>query len=107
LQVLVELHDSTHLEWLDLEVISILGVNNRNLRTFEVNIRHAIDVLSRIPDHIVRVAESGIRTAEDLALIGDHGIDAALIGEAFMSAARPGDRLQALRDEYLRLLETD
>jgi indole-3-glycerol phosphate synthase len=107
LEVLVEIHDPIFLESLDFERVGILGVNNRDLRTFEVDIRHAVDVLSDAPPSVVRVAESGIRTADDLRLIGDGGIDAALIGETFMRADRPGDELARLRDAYLQLLEID
>jgi indole-3-glycerol phosphate synthase len=103
LDVLVEIHEARFVQELDFERIHILGVNNRDLRTFEVDINHAVTVLKDVPSHVVRVAESGIATPEDLRLIGDGGIDAALIGETFMRAERPGDALARIYDAYLEL----
>ncbi|HOK43278.1 MAG TPA: indole-3-glycerol phosphate synthase TrpC [Thermoclostridium caenicola] len=62
----------------------VIGVNNRNLRTFEVDIRTCITLREMVPDHIVYVAESGIQSREDIAMLEKHGVDAVLIGEALM-----------------------
>ncbi|MFT4605204.1 MAG: indole-3-glycerol phosphate synthase [Rhodothermales bacterium] len=95
LECLVELYDANELDRIDFDLVEILGANNRDLRTFEVDRTHAPRVLAHAPDHVVTVAESGLRTAEDLADVHAAGIDAVLIGEAFMRAEHPG---QALRD---------
>jgi indole-3-glycerol phosphate synthase len=103
LHALVELHDAENLQRIDFDRAHMVGVNNRDLRTFEVDIRHATRVLQAVPPSVVRVAESGIRTPDDLLLIEEHDIDAALIGEAFMVADRPGDELCRLLEHYERL----
>ncbi len=105
LACLVELHDEAELETIDLDRVQVLGVNNRDLRTFEVNVERAPRVLADVPKHIVRVAESGLKTAPDLALLRRRGIDAVLIGETFMRAPDPGAALATLRHHTARLLE--
>jgi indole-3-glycerol phosphate synthase len=96
MDVLVEVHDSAELERalrLDLELI---GINNRNLRTFETRLETTIELLPRIPDGCLVVTESGIHTRADVALMRDHDVHAFLIGEAFMRAADPGKALAEL-----------
>lgn len=105
LSCLVEVHAEAELDQLDLDRIKILGVNNRNLHNFEVDVTQAVRVLQRVPAHIVRVAESGLRTAEELAYLRRNGIDAVLIGETFMRALEPGRALEALRQELQACLE--
>ncbi len=105
LSCLVEVHAEAELDQLDLDRIEILGVNNRNLHNFEVDVTQAVRVLQRVPAHIVRVAESGLRTAEELAYLRRNGIDAVLIGETFMRALEPGRALEALRQELQACLE--
>lgn len=107
LECLVELYDAAELDRVDFDVVRLLGVNNRDLRTFEVDRNHAPDVLQHAPAGVVTVAESGLRTAEDLAFVVERGIDAVLIGEAFMRARDPGQALSDLREQALRLLDTE
>ncbi|MEM6782334.1 MAG: indole-3-glycerol phosphate synthase TrpC [Bacteroidota bacterium] len=104
LSCLVEVYEPSELAKLDLDQIEILGVNNRDLRTFEVDIDHSVRVLARVPDHIVTVSESGLTSPADLAHVRRGGIDAVLIGTAFMRAARPGDALRALVESTQRRL---
>ncbi|MEM1042517.1 MAG: indole-3-glycerol phosphate synthase TrpC [Bacteroidota bacterium] len=106
LACLVELHAEAELEALDLARVQVLGVNNRDLRTFEVDIERAPRVLAGVPERIARVAESGLKTAADLALLRRRGIDAVLIGETFMRAPDPGAALAGLRRDTARLLAT-
>lgn len=106
LTCLVELHDEAELKSADLDQIQVLGVNNRDLRTFEVDVERAPRVLADVPERIVRVAESGLRSAADLALLRRRGIDAVLIGETFMRAPDPGAALSTLRLETADLLAT-
>lgn len=96
LDVLVEVHDGEELDRaLRLEG-PLLGINNRNLKTFEVSLQNTLQLLSRIPAGRRVVAESGIHTPDDVALMRDHDVHAFLVGEAFMRAADPGERLAAL-----------
>ena len=96
MDVLVEVHDGDELEralQLDLDLI---GINNRNLRTFETSLQTTIDLLPRVPNDCLVVTESGIHTRADIALMRDHDVHAFLIGEAFMRAADPGRALADL-----------
>lgn len=97
LECLVECYSERDLERVDLDRVRTLGVNNRNLDTFEVDRTHAARILANVPESIVRVAESGLRTAQDLVDVREAGIDAVLIGEAFMRADDPGRALLDLR----------
>jgi indole-3-glycerol phosphate synthase len=73
-------------------------VNNRDLRTFEVRLETSLELVERIPAGVVRVAESGIRTAADLGRLRGAGFDAFLIGESLMREADPAAALKALVD---------
>ena len=86
LEVLMEVHDLAELERaLDTEA-NIIGVNNRNLKTFEVDLKNTELVSEEVPEHITLVSESGIRTAQDAALVAGWGVDAVLVGESLMRA---------------------
>ena len=94
--VLVEVHDAAELELaLELET-PLVGINNRNLRTFEVSLQTTLELLPRIPAGRTVVTESGILAPADVALMQQHDIHAFLVGEAFMRAAHPGEALHAL-----------
>ncbi len=96
LDVLVEVHDPEELEVaLELENV-LLGINNRNLRTFETSLNTTLDLLSRIPEGLPVVTESGIHSKEDVKLMNEHGVYAFLIGEAFMRVESPGEKLKEL-----------
>ena len=90
LACLVEVYEASEIDRIDFDQVSILGVNNRNLHTFNVDLSHAPNVFSQAPAGVVRVAESGIHTAEDLAYLKEHDSDAVLIGETLMRAKDPG-----------------
>ncbi|MFO8030302.1 MAG: indole-3-glycerol phosphate synthase TrpC [Cyclonatronaceae bacterium] len=96
LDVLVECYDRHDLDRLNPKVMSIVGVNNRDLETFEVDIQHGISLLRDLPEGIIRVSESGIREPDDLLRLQRNGIHAVLIGEHFMRAADPGVELSRL-----------
>ena len=88
--VLVEVHDGDELG-LALQLDTpLLGINNRNLRTFDVTLDTTLDLLSRIPSQRIVVTESGIFTPQDVARMRDNGVHAFLVGEAFMRAPEPG-----------------
>ncbi|MCB1805596.1 MAG: indole-3-glycerol-phosphate synthase, partial [Candidatus Competibacteraceae bacterium] len=96
LDVLIEIHDQAELERaLDLQP-SLLGINNRNLRTFETRLDNTLNLLSDIPPDCLVVTESGIHTPQDVTLMRSHGVQAFLVGEAFMRAPEPGQKLAEL-----------
>ncbi len=94
--VLVEVHNGEELDAaLQLET-PLLGINNRNLRTFEVTLDTTLGLLARIPADRIVVTESGILKPEDVALMRANRVDAFLVGEAFMRAPSPGEELARL-----------
>ena len=97
LQCLVEVYEASEMTKIDWELTPLLGVNNRNLHTFAVDINHSVRLLAQCPHHTIRVSESGLGSAGQLAHVQRHGIDAVLIGESFMRANHPGQALRALR----------
>lgn len=99
LEVLVEIHSAKELETLPLERISLIGINNRNLTTFTVNLATSIELAKELPSGLTIVSESGITTSQDIALLWKSGIKNYLIGEAFMKAQNPGNALAQLIQE--------
>ncbi len=96
LDVLVEVHDRAELERaLELST-PLIGVNNRDLHTFDTRLETTLDLLPYIPSGRLVVTESGIHTAEDVSLMCGQGVQAFLVGEAFMRAEEPGERLREL-----------
>lgn len=96
LAVLVEVHNGEELDAaLQLET-PLIGINNRNLRTFEVSLQTTLDLLPRIPSGRIVVTESGILAAEDVALMCRHDVNTFLVGEAFMREPHPGLALAGL-----------
>ena len=99
LDALVEVYEPKELDRVDFDETRIVGVNNRDLRTFEVDIEHSIRVFADVPENVVRVSESGFMSGVELQSLHERGIDAFLIGEAFMRSEHPGDALERLRSE--------
>jgi indole-3-glycerol phosphate synthase len=96
IDVLVEVHDRQELERaLELDT-ELLGINNRNLHTFETDLNTTLDLAQRVPAGKLIITESGIDTAEGVASMMSHGIYGFLIGESFMKADEPGAKLQQL-----------
>ncbi len=94
--VLVEVHNGEELTAALQLKTPLLGINNRNLRTFEVTLNTTLGLLDRIPDDRIVITESGILKAEDVGLMRQHAVHAFLVGEAFMRAAEPGEELARL-----------
>ena len=96
MDVLVEVHDEAELERALRLNNRLIGVNNRNLRTFETSLDTTLRMLDQIPKECTVVTESGIHEATDVALMREHRVNAFLVGEAFMRAPDPGAKLAEL-----------
>ena len=94
--VLVEVHDAKELERALKLQTPLLGINNRNLRTFEVSLRNTLDMRHAVPRDRILVTESGIVTADDVATMRGQGVHAFLVGETFMRTPEPGESLRQL-----------
>jgi len=94
--VLVEVHDADELDRALRLRTPLVGINNRNLRTFETRLGTTLELLRRIPDDRLVVTESGILSPDDVALMRGNGVHAFLVGEAFMRAPDPGVELARL-----------
>jgi len=101
LAVLVEVHDGHELERALRLRTPLIGINNRNLRTFEVSLQTTLDLMHELPADRTLVTESGILGADDVLRMRAAGVHAFLVGEAFMRAADPGQALAALFDGSL------
>ena len=96
LDVLCEVHDAAEVDRALAAGCDLIGINNRNLHTFQVDLSTSLGLVQRIPKGVVKVAESGIDSAADIARLRDAGFDAFLIGETLMRAKHPGDALRSL-----------
>ena len=96
--LLAEVHDGSELDRALALNTPLLGINNRNLRTFETRLETTLDLLSRIPAERIVITESGISTPADVERMTDHQIYGFLVGEAFMRAQDPGGALRELFD---------
>lgn len=93
MDVLVEVHNQQELERGLKLAMPMIGINNRNLRNFETSLNTTIELLPDIPNDVVVVTESGIHNSDDIALMRRHRVNSFLVGEAFMRADQPGQRL--------------
>ena len=96
LDVLCEVHSGDELKRALDGGFDLIGVNNRNLHTFKVDLNTSLELAESIPSGIVKVAESGIEKREDIERLRRSGFDAFLVGESLMRADRPGDALRSL-----------
>lgn len=97
LDVLVELHDSHELPRVLDSGATLVGINNRDLRTFTTRLEHTLDLMPRIPAGVTVVSESGIRTADDMKRLAASGVNAVLVGESLMRSPDVGSALDRLR----------
>ncbi|SFP93686.1 indole-3-glycerol phosphate synthase [Nitrosomonas cryotolerans] len=96
MSVLVEVHNATELELALQLTTPLIGINNRNLRTFDTSLDTTLQLLEHIPSERIVITESGIRTPADVSLMRRHQVNAFLVGEAFMRADDPGMELEQL-----------
>lgn len=96
LDVLIEVHDKAELESALAQQPALVGINNRNLKTFATTLDTTIDLLPDIPEEVTVVTESGIATQADVVRMRAQGVHCFLVGEAFMRAPDPGSELRAL-----------
>lgn len=97
LDVLVELHDADQLPRVLDSGATLIGINNRNLRTFDTRLDHTLDLMPRVPAGVTVVSESGVRTRADLDRLAAAGVSAVLVGESLMRATDIGAALDTLR----------
>jgi indole-3-glycerol phosphate synthase len=98
MDVLVEVHDEDEMDRALRINPDILGVNNRNLRTFDVSLDTTFDLMNKVADSTLLVTESGIHTQDDVTAMLEKGIYTFLVGEAFMRSKEPGLKLAELFD---------
>lgn len=104
LEILMEVHDGEELERSLCDDLDLVGVNNRNLKTFDVSLGTSMELVDRIPPSFVKISESGISKPETLVELKKAGFDGFLIGENFMKSARPEQAAYTFIKEYRKLL---
>lgn len=104
MEVLLEVHDGEELDKSVNDGVDLVGVNNRNLKTFDVTIDTSLALVDVIPDQFVKISESGISKPETLVQLKKAGFDGFLIGENFMKSARPEQAAYTFIKEYKKLL---
>ncbi|MDR0834721.1 MAG: indole-3-glycerol phosphate synthase TrpC [Candidatus Symbiothrix sp.] len=103
LEVLLEIHNADELAYIR-PTIDVVGINNRDLKTFTTDIRHTIELANQLPDGFVRISESGLSTPETVLQLRQAGFQGFLMGETFMKTDNPAQTLRAFNSS-LRLLE--
>jgi indole-3-glycerol phosphate synthase len=96
MDALIEVHDKNELARALKCGARLIGINNRSLHTFETSLQTTLSMLNEVPDNKILVTESGILTTEDVSLMQENGVHAFLVGEAFMRADDPGEKLKEL-----------
>jgi indole-3-glycerol phosphate synthase len=96
MDALIEVHDKDELGRALRLNAPLIGINNRNLRTFETSLQTTLELLPDVPDDVLLVTESSIHTPADVQLMREHGVNAFLVGETFMRAEDPGTELKKL-----------
>lgn len=104
MDVILEIHDESEIDMI-VDDITVVGVNNRDLCSFEVNLDHAVRLASRLPSDRPRIAESGIRGVDDLLLLRRAGYDGFLVGEALMSQPDPAEACRRLCQDFDQALK--
>lgn len=100
LDVLIEVHTLEELKKSLNENIDLIGVNNRNLKTFKVDLENSINICNQIPENFTKISESGLNSIDDIRILVECGFDGFLIGEQFMREKDPGSKLKELINSY-------
>ncbi len=103
LEVLLEVHNEQEIASHVNAYVDLIGVNNRNLENFDIEIENSIRLSEFLPDGLVKISESGIRRAEDIRLLKENGYDGFLIGGHFMSKSEPAKACKELIEDYKSL----
>ena len=98
MEVLMEVHNADELEKLN-DFVDIVGVNNRNLKTFEVDVETSVALAKLIPNHFVKISESGLKDVKTISYLKENGFKGFLIGETFMKSDNPGEACKKLINE--------
>jgi indole-3-glycerol phosphate synthase len=98
LEVLMEIHNAEELEIVN-DFVDVVGVNNRNLKTFEVSVETSVELSKLIPAKFVKISESGLAGASEIKYLKEHGFKGFLIGETFMKTDDPGAACKKLIEE--------
>ncbi len=106
LEVLMEVHDSEELQSSLCDTLDLVGVNNRNLKTFETDIRTSIELAQSIPDQFIKVSESGLSEPETIVELRQHGYEGFLMGEHFMKASSPERACKTFIEKLDQLTQT-
>ena len=96
MDVLIEVHDAVELEQVLELNPELVGINNRNLHTFQVSLETTLELINRVPKNVLVVTESGIRERADVVKMQRHQVHCFLVGEAFMRFDEPGEKLVEL-----------
>ena len=96
LDVLVEVHDQTELDRALKLDINLIGINNRDLHTFDTQLDTTLELLRHVPEGVTVVTESGLHTSDDMRMMLDNDVSTFLIGESFMRQPSPGDALASM-----------
>lgn len=102
MEVLLEVHNQEELLANLIETVDVIGVNNRNLKDFSVDINTSIKLAELIPDKYLKISESGISEADSILLLKEHGFNGFLIGENFMKTQDPGKSMK----EFVKEIES-
>jgi indole-3-glycerol phosphate synthase len=102
LETLLEIHNEQELGHI-CKGVTMVGVNNRNLHSFDVSLKNSIRLAKQIPDGYIKVAESGISSIKDIILLKDNGFQGFLMGEIFMKTSKPGETCRKLIEELAKI----
>ena len=105
LEVLLEVHDAEELAQSLCDEVDMVGVNNRNLKTFSTSVETSIELAAQIPDHFVKISESGLKDAETIVRLFEQGYQGFLIGETFMKTPDPAAALESLQKALCKIIE--
>jgi len=105
LEVLLELHDTAEFEYLAIGP-DVVGINNRNLKTLQIDLQSSLDLYDKLPSDLVKISESGINNAKDAAGLLDAGYQGLLVGTQFMKTTNPGTACQTFIESTIQLLSS-